>query len=595
MAPIGALYRGRNCLKPRLVIIFLLIVLLPLGLLLTLGIRVAHYEQEKTRRKIEGLLLKQLSDVDQEIVKLLEGRQRYLLGLTDIGLPDIKQLRKLSNEDSLIRQLFYLDHTGQILYPSPLGNINQAEWEFLDRTKETFINKELVRPTPDNLPDNLIARLDSKAILSKVPIDILQQDYQQEQSFFEQEGRQQRVVKAKGYKKKRAASAESRQPSGKKHGWHVWYRGKGIQILFWRKLNTGNIVGAELDNVRLLADIIAALPDTDPLDEYPMQGRIVLLNSREEALYQWGNYQPSEIAQPATEKQLNYPLAAWKLQYFMPPGYAEGTAGMGVYFNLIAAIFVVVAVLVCLAIYFYRESSREIRDAAQRVSFVNQVSHELKTPLTNIRMYAELLETGIAESEPKTQRHLNIIVSESQRLSRLIANILSFGRKQRNKLKLHLGNAVVDDVVESVASNFKAAFENLGIETTIDAQAKALVRIDTDALEQILCNLLNNIEKYAHSGQWSKLTTRQHDGWTTITVADKGPGIPPRQAEKIFRPFHRISNKITDGVAGTGIGLSIARDMARLHGGDLILLPTAIGATFELRIPTPPAQNGAIL
>jgi len=92
------------------------------------------------------------------------------------------------------------------------------------------------------------------------------------------------------------------------------------------------------------------------------------------------------------------------------------------------------ATVISLTYYFYREQSREMREAAQRVSFVNQVSHELKTPLTNIRMYAELIEKDADESDERLQRYAGVIVSESQRLSRLIGNVLTFSRKQRRNL-----------------------------------------------------------------------------------------------------------------------------------------------------------------
>lgn len=89
-----------------------------------------------------------------------------------------------------------------------------------------------------------------------------------------------------------------------------------------------------------------------------------------------------------------------------------------------------------------------------------------------------------------------------------------------------------------------------------------------------------------------RVVTRQEPGWSVITVSDNGPGIPPGQREKIFLPFHRISDKLNDGVTGTGIGLTISRDLARLHGGDLVVLASERGAVFELRIATP-REGGA--
>ena len=105
-------------------------------------------------------------------------------------------------------------------------------------------------------------------------------------------------------------------------------------------------------------------------------------------------------------------------------------------------------------------------------------------------------------------------------------------------------------------------------------------------MKQILGNIFGNVEKYAAEGQFLAVSSRQQEGRLEITIADHGPGIPVNQRETIFKPFHRISNQLSDGVSGTGIGLSIVRELACLHGGDISLLPTEKGATFQLTLST---------
>src|SRR5262245_37271377 len=144
-----------------------------------------------------------------------------------------------------------------------------------------------------------------------------------------------------------------------------------------------------------------------------------------------------------------------------------------------------VLALIGLASYFYRESTREMREAAERVSFVNQVSHELKTPLTNIRMYAELLEQSLPEDDSKAAEHLDVIVSESQRLSRLIGNVLTFARKQNDKLTLHRAAGNVDRCIEFVLDHFKAPLEAKNVKTVFTAGAGNSVEFDRDIVEQI--------------------------------------------------------------------------------------------------------------
>jgi signal transduction histidine kinase len=240
--------------------------------------------------------------------------------------------------------------------------------------------------------------------------------------------------------------------------------------------------------------------------------------------------------------------------------------------------------LTVMAVYFYRESSRELRDASQRVSFVNHVSHELKTPLTNIRMYAELLQDSLDQSDEKAARHLDVVVSESVRLSRLINNVLTFGRQQRKSLKLRMSEEVVDRIVEAVIESFRPSLQSRGVNIEFLPGAPDRVQADPDALGQIIGNLLGNVEKYAPDSGTVQVESKQDKDTTTITVSDNGPGIPQAERENIFKPFFRLSSRVTDGVAGTGIGLSIARELARLHGGDLEMVSTGPGAVFRVTI-----------
>jgi len=364
------------------------------------------------------------------------------------------------------------------------------------------------------------------------------------------------------------------------HGWHIWYWGGGLNLMLWRRQADGGMVVVELDRVRLLADLVAVLPTTT--DGGPGE-RTALVDSSGQVVYQWGDWSPPEKAAPQHERALAAPLQAWRLAWWgTTPNDAEGGPG----FDVLAGLAAVALGLVGLAGWFYRESARDLRQAARRVSFVNQVSHELKTPLTNIRMYAELLEEAIDPDEPRPARYVQVIVAESQRLSRLIGNVLTFARHQRAQLELHPTTGVVDDVVRAVVEQFAPALDAVGVRIEAQLEAPAQGRLDGDAVGQILANLLGNIEKYAASGEVATVSTSQVGAFTEIRVTDRGPGIPRAHRARVFEPFHRISDGLTDGATGTGIGLGIARDLARLHGGDLTLEPGDVGACFLVRIQT---------
>jgi len=125
------------------------------------------------------------------------------------------------------------------------------------------------------------------------------------------------------------------------------------------------------------------------------------------------------------------------------------------------------------------------------------------------------------------------------------------------------------------------------------ANAAAPVLVDSDALTQIIENLLSNVEKYAATGGVVTITTRQAGGCTTLAVADRGPGIPAKARERVFEPFERLGDQVTEAAQGTGIGLAVVRELARLHGGQALVRDAAVGATFEVTLHTPPTPPGS--
>ncbi|MCK5221365.1 MAG: HAMP domain-containing histidine kinase, partial [Candidatus Aminicenantes bacterium] len=246
-------------------------------------------------------------------------------------------------------------------------------------------------------------------------------------------------------------------------------------------------------------------------------------------------------------------------------------------------------VIIALSIYLYRESTREIREASQKVSFVNQVSHELKTPLTNIRMYAEFLERKFAGEERKTKKYLSIIISETGRLGRLINNVLNFAKDQKNGIVFNPVQLIPDEIISGLLKSFNYSLISREIKLYKKLNASNPVMMDPDILEQILSNLISNVEKYAADGKWIKVESSLIDEILILTVSDRGPGIPDNLKDKIFEPFFRVSNKLTDGVSGTGIGLALVRTLAEAHGGTVVLLSENIpaddqGAVFEVKL-----------
>ncbi len=360
-----------------------------------------------------------------------------------------------------------------------------------------------------------------------------------------------------------------------------FFWGEGLNIVSWHRLPDGRVVGVELDRARLLADVMTSLPSTE--DE---ESRTELVDERGALLYVFGG---ANLAGPLVERPLGEPFTGWTLRTHLPLSVTRG--GRWAIWSTAGA---VALVLVGVAVSVMRESGRALREASQRVSFVKQVSHELKTPLTNIRLYAELLEQSIGElndeaSEP-ARAHLAVVVHESTRLSRMIANVLMFARSQREKPRLRRTPCVVDDVVAEVLSAFAPSFSSRGLKVEQLGAASARVVIDADVVGQVLGNLLSNAEKYGAGGGVVEVQLEQVLPRTRIVVSDRGPGLPRADVERVFDAFVRLDNRLSEGVTGTGIGLTIARDLARLHGGEVRYLqsPSGIGAHFEFTFDSPP-------
>lgn len=235
------------------------------------------------------------------------------------------------------------------------------------------------------------------------------------------------------------------------------------------------------------------------------------------------------------------------------------------------------------------QQQRALKLAAERVSFVNRVSHEFGAPLTNLSLNLDLATDFLTSRPEEARRRLGLVAEEIERLSRLVANVLTFSRRERDTLELKPVSCVPEDVIQRVIESFRPSIERRGIGIEAEFSASEPVRIDPDALSQITGNLLSNVEKYAAIGRWLGLECRVVAGFLILEVRDRGEGIPAAARHRVFIPFERVLQTTNEGASGTGLGLSIARDLARRMGGDLELLDSDVGTCFQLRIPAPPA------
>jgi signal transduction histidine kinase len=239
--------------------------------------------------------------------------------------------------------------------------------------------------------------------------------------------------------------------------------------------------------------------------------------------------------------------------------------------------------------------NRQLSLARQKTDFVSNVSHELKTPLTSIRMFSELLSEGRVTDPSKTRAYLGIITAETARLTRLINNVLDFNRLERGEKKYHFAETDISQLARETLESYRPQLEANGFKVEcLLPEGPLMVSGDRDALAQVLLNLISNAEKYSGKDKEISVRFEIKDGFEAnlslqrveILVLDRGGGVPPGCEDKIFDQFYRANDSLANGVQGSGLGLTLARQIAQAHGGAITYQPrNGGGSCFRLCLP----------
>lgn len=284
--------------------------------------------------------------------------------------------------------------------------------------------------------------------------------------------------------------------------------------------------------------------------------------------------------------RLSSPLDGLELIYrirHLPPGPGASVLGW---------LTAVIAVVFCGGfVALYRLGAGQIELARQQQDFVSAVSHELKTPLTSIRMYGEMLKEGWADAG-KRQQYYEYIHEESERLTRLITNVLQLASITRNEPRLDIETVEVGRLMQDVEDRIADQVRHAGFELRVhrDAHADgATVQVDPDCFVQIVLNLVDNAIKFSARAETRAIELSSRPGPGGIirfSVRDFGPGIPANQMKKIFRLFYRGGNELTRETVGTGIGLAIVHELSHAMGGKVDVVNREPGAEFTVALPT---------
>jgi signal transduction histidine kinase len=238
---------------------------------------------------------------------------------------------------------------------------------------------------------------------------------------------------------------------------------------------------------------------------------------------------------------------------------------------------VVVLAVTAAMISLWRSLSEQVRLSNKKDDFISAVSHELRTPLTSIRMYAEMLEKDWVPTEEKRREYYSGMRQETERLSRLIENVLDFSRIQRGKKHFQYVMGDLNDILSQAVHLMEPCVKKAGFELHTEYAEIEPFAFDRDAATQIVINLLDNACKYARPSVDNRITlrTRKQNEYVLIEVEDHGPGIPRREHARIFDAFYRCADESTRQATGTGLGLALVKRFAEAHRGFVQLTPAS--------------------
>jgi signal transduction histidine kinase len=280
-------------------------------------------------------------------------------------------------------------------------------------------------------------------------------------------------------------------------------------------------------------------------------------------------------------------LPTWRVALYQPPGVSPRHSVRRQVMLFTGAFGFLLVVIVAGLVVTYRLVRRESEMARLKSDFVANVSHDLKTPLSVIRMFGETLEMDRVRDEAARREYYRVITRESERLSRLIDNVLDFSRIEGGRRRYERVPTAVEPLVRDVVDAFAYPLTRGGFKVEVHvAPDLPEVSLDADAIAQALANLVDNAIKYSADRKAVRVEASVAGGELALSVADEGIGIPRDEHARIFEKFYRVGHSETQGRRGSGVGLALVRHVAEAHGGRVIVESApGEGSRFTIRIP----------
>jgi two-component system, OmpR family, phosphate regulon sensor histidine kinase PhoR len=262
----------------------------------------------------------------------------------------------------------------------------------------------------------------------------------------------------------------------------------------------------------------------------------------------------------------------------------------------LAFLALVNAILILGSAALVRNVTREIRLAQMKTDFVASVSHDLRTPLALIRMYAETLDLGRVRGEDRKREYYRTIVAETSRLTRLINNILDFSRMESKRKEFRPVRIALQPIAVEVATMYEFHLKQMNATLTLDVDPDVPeIDADPEMVTQALVNLVDNAVKFSPEPKWIRVALSSDASGALVSVEDRGPGIPKAEQRRIFDKFYRVGPAGSGAPHGSGLGLSLVRHVMDLHRGRVRLRSApGEGSLFTLVFPFPAKTNGGV-
>ena len=476
-----------------------------------------------------------------ETINLTVSESREALATSLQALPGGDYIDDLENwrlDNPLIRNVFVWSPAIGILFPDPDRPASDEEQAFLQRYAGLFNQTSAwTVPAADSLatPAPVQARRELAELAKSRP--------------------------AAASSPPATATDRGRQPQ--QTHWRPWFWEEGLHILIWATDSDQIRFGIELEMAALLSRLVTVLPEpADPQETW------ALLDDRGLVVHQRGERDLSDNPTPALSLPVGSRRPHWQIGFYRTATAVPTQQGLW-WLGSVLTLILVAAILLGGSLLLWQARRNQL-DARKKTSFVSNVSHELKTPLTTIRMYAEMLEEQEQLPGERRQRYLGVIGSEARRLTRLVNNLLDFSRLEQGRKQYHLQKTDLTELMTRTLAGHPILQTGSPLKLSCEQPTVPVqVTTDSDAIEQVLLNLVDNALKYAAEGQELTISLTTGEQQACIKVADRGPGITLQPAEKIFSMFQRGDDSLTTRHQGCGLGLSIARQLMRDLGGEL--------------------------